>query len=430
LAETKDTKATDSGELAKTVALLEQTTAALKSTQDDCMRTASDTEASKEGREEELKVLAEAKKVLQDTTAGAVSQAYDFVQVAQGSRLKTHADLKSAEVVRSVKRLARDQHSRALAQLASQVAALFRFGARNGEDPFVKVRGLIQDMIEKLQNEANAAATEKAYCDEQMSKTEAKKSELEDDVAKLTAKIDTKSAKSAELKGDVKELQEELAALAKEKTEMDKVREAMHASFVTAQADLKLGLQGLSQALGKLRKYYQGDDAALLQTDGDQPAKPVFHKKSSGAGGSIIDILEVCQSDFAKELSSIEAEESEEAEGYEKRSQEIAEATAMKGKDVQYKVQEFKGLDKDNDELSNDRSSTDEELSAVLEYYAKVKERCIAKPESYEERKARRGAEITGLKEALRILNDETTPSLIQARTKTRRSVHDFLNAR
>jgi len=430
LAETKDTKATDSGELAKTVALLEQTTAALKSTQDDCMRTASDTEASKEGRAEELKVLAEAKKVLQDTTAGAVSQAYDFVQVAQGSRLKTHADLKSVEVVRFVKRLARDHHSLALAQLASQVAALAQFGARNGEDPFVKIRGLIQDMIEKLQNEAKSAATEKAYCDDQMSKTEEKKSELEDDVARLTAKIDTKRAKSAEMNGDVKELQEELAALAKENFEINNVREEMHASFVTAQADLKLGLQGLSQALRKLRKYYQGEDAALLQAGSDQPAKPVFHKKSSGAGGSIIDILEVCQSDFAKELSSIEAAEANQVEDYNKRVQEIKEASALKGKAVQYKTQLFKGLDKDVDELSNDRSSTDEELSAVLEYYSKVKQRCVAKPESYDERKARRGAEITGLREALRVLSDEAAPSFIQARRRVRGSGHNFLNAR
>jgi len=43
-----------------------------------------------------------------------------------------------------------------------------------------------------------------------------------------------------------------------------------------------------------------------------------------------------------------------------------------------------------------------------MEYYGKIKERCIAKPESYEERKARREAEITGLKEALSILESET----------------------
>merc|ERR1719316_1228254 len=72
--------------------------------------------------------------------------------------------------------------------------------------------------------EAAAEATEKAYCDEEMAKTEAKKSELEDDVAKLTSKIDTNVAKSAELKEEVKELQAALAELAKQQAEMDKMQ--------------------------------------------------------------------------------------------------------------------------------------------------------------------------------------------------------------
>jgi len=64
-------------------------------------------------------------------------------------------------------------------------------------------------------------------------------------------------------------------------------------------------------------------------------------------------------------------------------------------------------LDKTISELSGDKDTTDAELSAVLDYYAKIKERCIAKPETYSERKSRREAEISGLKEALNILEGE-----------------------
>merc|ERR1740138_1999845 len=146
--------------------------------------------------------------------------------------MRSRADLAGAEVVNQVKRLAKAQHSAALAQLASRVAAILRYGNSASEDPFVKVRGLISEMISKLENEAQAEATEKAYCDEQIAKTEAKKAELEEDISKLTSKIDTAAARSAGLKEEVKELQAELASLAKLQAEMDQIRTESHAAYV------------------------------------------------------------------------------------------------------------------------------------------------------------------------------------------------------
>merc|ERR1719387_2622491 len=185
---------------------------------------------------------------------------------------------------------------------------------------------------------------------------------------------------------------------------------------------------GVRKALQVLTKYYYQGGAAMIQSDDDQPSKPVFHSKASGAGGSIIDILEVVESDFAKNLADEEATEADALSTYEARTQEIKVSVAMKSQDEKYKTQEFKGLDKDVNELSADRKSTNEELASVLDYYDKVKERCIAKPETYEERKARREAEIKGLKEALAILNEETAASLLQAR-KRRALRHGVLAA-
>merc|ERR1719461_1792862 len=108
-------------------------------------------------------------------------------------------------------------------------------------------------MISKLEKEAQSEATEKAYCDEQMSKTEAKKEELEEDTEKLTSKIDKAAAKSASLKADVKELQAELAALAKEQAGMDKIRMEQSANYAKAKTELEAGIAGVRKALGVLR---------------------------------------------------------------------------------------------------------------------------------------------------------------------------------
>merc|ERR1712113_334617 len=191
-------------------------------------------------------------KILTETTSGAESQTYSLLQ------LKSKADLANAEVVTLIKKLAQKHHSAALAQLASRIAAVMRLGSSGGDDPFAKVKGLISDMISKLEAEADAEAEEKAWCDEQIAKTEEKKTDLESDIAKLTAKIDKASAKSAELKAEVKELQAELAALAKLQAEMDRIRQEEHAAFVQAKADLELGLEGVRQALTVLREYYGG----------------------------------------------------------------------------------------------------------------------------------------------------------------------------
>jgi len=335
-----------------------------------------------------------------------------MLQVAATSQIRSRTDLANSEVITLVKKLAHDHHSAALAQLASRMAVVMRYGSKNGGDPFEKIKGLISDMIMKLTKEAEEEATEKAYCDEQMAKTEAKKAELDDTVAKLTNKIDRSSARSTALKEEVVELEAELALLAKTQAEMDKVRAEQNSNFKTAKADLSAALGGVRKALSVLRDYY-GGSAALLQDDSkfgsfmQQPAAPQQHEKSSGAGGSIISILEVCESDFATTLAKEESEEADSAENYEKVTQENKVAKATKSQDSKYKTKEAAGLDKEISELSSDRDTTNTELSAVNEYYGKVRERCVAKPESYEERKARRTAEIEGLKEALSILENE-----------------------
>merc|ERR1719229_1128482 len=407
------TKATAEGDLAMTVKTIANLNANLDSANANCMQTASDHEATVAARTEELKVIAEAKKILQDTSSGAVSQTYSLLQTGR-SQLRSRRDLKGAEIASAVKQLANRHHSAALAQLASRISAVMRFGTAGGADPFAKVTGMITDMISKLEAEASSEADEKAYCDEQMSKTEAKKEELEGDDAKLAAKIDSSSAKSAGLKEDVKELQAELAALAKSQAEMDKTRTDEHAAYATAKEELELGLSGVRKALGVLRDYYGGSAAALLQGgEGfraamQQPEMPKMHSKATGAGTNIIGVLEVVESDFAKNLAKEETEEADAASEYEKMTQENKVTKTLKDQDVAYKTQEFKGLDKSVAELTADKTTLGEELAAVLEYYEKIKGRCIAKPETYEERKARREAEIAGLKEALQTLEEET----------------------
>ena len=59
-----------------------------------------------------------------------------------------------------------------------------------GADPFAKIKGLISEMIEKLEEEAAKEAAHKAFCDKEMSETKAKKEDKESEIEDLTTKID------------------------------------------------------------------------------------------------------------------------------------------------------------------------------------------------------------------------------------------------
>merc|ERR1719486_1129213 len=151
------------------------------------MNAAEEFELSTKSRGEELNALATAKKIIKEATGGAAEQSYGLSQVSF-LQLASSADLAKAEAVRFVRDLARKSKSAALAQLASRMSSAIRLGAGEA-DPFAKVKGLITDMIATLEAEAEEDASQKAYCDKEMSEATAKKDELTAESDKLSTKI-------------------------------------------------------------------------------------------------------------------------------------------------------------------------------------------------------------------------------------------------
>merc|ERR1719393_892347 len=410
-----ETKAMAEGDLAVTSKDLKEDIEYLASIHQDCMQKAQDFEAAVKSRDAELEALATAKKVIKEATAGGGEVVYgasSFLQLASektdrkskvtmGTGLQTGADLANFEVVRLLQKLADQTKSTALTQLAQRIRTLMRHGSAAGEDPFAKVKGLIKDMIERLLAEAHAEATHKAYCDEEMAETKEKMGDLEATMDKLNTQIDKQTAQIAKLKEEVADLQADLAALAKSQAEMDAIRQKEHADYVSNKKEMEEVLDGVQLALKVLRDYYAADGDA--------------HGNASGAGGGIIGLLEVIEADFGRSLADANAAEDSAQSEYDRISKENAITKVTKEQDVKYKTKERKGLEKSVAEAKSDLSSAESENAAVLEYMDKLKEQCIAKPMPYAERKARREAEIAGLKEALAILEGEAV--LLQQRS-------------
>ena len=128
--------------------------------------------------------------VKQTETSGADGQTYSLFQEGSSAALQTSTDLKGFEMVISVRRLAEQEYSTALDQLASRISATMKFGAGVDGDPFVKVKDLIMDLISRVQAEASSETNQKSYCDEEMLKATEKRQDLEADVTKHSSKLE------------------------------------------------------------------------------------------------------------------------------------------------------------------------------------------------------------------------------------------------
>merc|ERR1719411_1646806 len=114
---------------------------------------------------------------------------------------------------------------------------------RTGADPFAKIKGLISDMMAKLEEAADADATEKAYCDKELAETRAKKEDKTAEIKKLSTKIDQMSTRSAKLREEVAALQKALADLMSAQAEMDALREKENEAYKVNKPELEQGLE-------------------------------------------------------------------------------------------------------------------------------------------------------------------------------------------
>jgi hypothetical protein len=257
---------------------------------------------------------------------------------------------------------------------------------------------MITDMIASLEKAGTAEASHKAYCDKELADTTAQKAEKSAELEKLSTEIDSTNSRIAVLTSEVAVLAKELADIASSQASYDQWFREEEETFAASMETLEAGVEGVKLALKVLREYYAKPDAA--------------HDTAEGAGTGIIGLLEVAESDFTKGLAELVAAHRSQKAAYDATARENELATTTKKADVKYKNQEITALTKALGEKTSDRRGVSTELDAVLEYLAKLNEMCIANAEPYEEKRARRAAEIEGLKNALSVLEGEA--ALIQ----------------
>merc|ERR1719326_2887537 len=141
--------------------------------------------------------------------------------------------------------------------------------------------------------------------------------------------------------------------------------------------------------------------------------QPSFGSKTGGdTASTILSILEVSAEDFTKLLAETEASEAEAQTTYEKLTDDNKVSKASKLAEIRGKQSEIKSLSVALSHHNEDYKGVEKEYGAVMDYLDKLKPECETKVMSYAEKKARREAEIEGLKEALGIIEGTAVPSV------------------
>jgi len=285
-----------------------------------------------------------------------------------------------------------------------------------GEDPFAKVKILIQELVDRLLKEAQNDQDHHNWCKTQTASATQSRDKGASQIKEFNLAMEKGESRRDKLQEEIDTLTSEMKTLTEEWEKMKEVREKEKEDNARAISDAKAGKEALETAIGVLRDFY--DKAGKAAVEGDalvqQPDAPEagFKNMEAYQGGQsvasgIFGMLEVIQSDFARTIATTEKNEKEsnlafiEAEGENRASHGKKEK--LKDAAEGHHEKTMTQLNSDRDSLVDAQDLLDKKVQELME----LDQACNKTGESYEDRVARREDEIEALKNALCILDKE-----------------------
>jgi hypothetical protein len=391
----------------------------LAATEEDCETKKTEWEERSKTRELEIAAMGEAKKILAKAT-GVETEPPDnpippaspvayFLQISPGDDKLRQKKMAAVLVLREA---AQQTHSRALERLAVEVGSHLT-------GPFTAVNNMIEKMIFRLMDEQKKEDEHKAWCDEELKKTNVMKTNKEDKIADLSADIKAETAAVAELTEAIRAAEEMIAEIIGFEKEATEIREIGKKENKEAIADAVEAQKALENAIAVLRTHYQKSGEIpkepweFIQEPVQLPENPkVWDSPYTAVAdpkaqpGGIITVLETVMADFAKMEADTKAQEAVDQDEYEKamKDNEIEKArrtkeTEMKSNEKQRRLEKISSLD-------SSRKSTAGELEKTVQYLKDLEPACVTGDSTYEARKSARTSEIKALQKAQIILED------------------------
>merc|ERR1719352_1470915 len=280
-----------------------------------------------------------------------------------------------------------------------------------GENPFGKVKKMIDEMITKLIEQANEEATHKGWCDTEMAKNTQTRETKTDEINTLTAKADKLSSAITRVAQEIADLQTAITEIDAAVAKAISVRTAEKKKNKETVEDAQKAQTAVTAALGVLKDFYAkaAQATALVQTKQPEIDAPTtFEGSYTGMGdstGGVVGLLEVIGSDFARLEAETNTAEDEASKEQDRFMAESKKDKAVKSADLDHKSKMKVQKESDLADTESDLKGTQSELDAAMVYYEKLKPSCQDATVTYDDRVSQREEEIASLKEALQILS-------------------------
>jgi len=400
-----------------------------------CEQRAEEWDGRSKSRAAELKAIAEALELLKKGVApnwSANKKLSDLAVAQTATTGKKQGQLRGAslsfvQIQNEDATGAKAAVSRALKQLQKRAAELnspllsgLAIKALMGEDHFVKVRGLIKDLIARLEADATAEQSQKEYCDQQMTAEIGNRDAAALVMEQQKAIMEKKQALKESLMAEIKELSEEVAALRKALAEMTELRANDKADNLATIAKATEGKTAVDNAIEVLREYYgpsllqksgyvpPNADRQGLTVDDRAPAMSYSgeYRGSTEESTNILAILQVISDDFDRTIATVtQAEAMSESEFLAYESATNADIDS-KESDIATKTEEVAQAEADYTTAKETDMAAEKDHTAANKALDALKAACVEGEETWEERAKAREQEIEALKEALNILRE------------------------
>lgn len=401
------------GELTEATASKEADAKALKTVQHECQEAAIAWEQRMKEAKAEISAIEKAKGILKDrVTVFLQVKVTDKTMGGNGGGVKKMRD----SLVKHFRGLGERLHSLAMLNLVSVATS----------DPMEQVKGLLTDLITKLEKEAAEAASLHQFCQEEKNSTQKAKEQKQMVLDKLGARLEKATATSDELKETVAELSGEISAIDTSQAEATKIRNEEHEEYMKIDTEFREGADAVDDAIDALKEFY--GDASLLQTSSETQVVSADEAASSGKdqdANTIIGILDTIGDEFRKTVKDNEASERESLKAYETMVTDNKVAKASKTAEIKALESQIKMMASNIHDTSADEKLAQEEMAAILEYIEKLKPQCEGRTVPYAERQAKREAEIGGLKEGLAIIEADSPAGAVSfLQTRLHKQLH------